>query len=445
MAAKRRLSKWHSFLWLLILVAVAVGMGNRGERADVLLYNNAGKILGTVPTDRTLHLLHEGQTAPREPDNVVETRRLECPTVAALELDDETTAGCFASLPLGPQDTAVLLQKLSEQGIRSLAISSPLAWQENAPPIARQMVALGLTRFEHATVGLRGRTAADADFTPAVLLSSRIPAEQVEGDTTGLPSCNKVIENDLLYISEAQQLCWAPDRLEDERLTQHAASFTERSFPLLVRWNGEILPTLPLRLAMQIKGLSTAQLKIRMGKDIRLGDITLPLDEHGRTRLPQAAITTFKTTDVIDGRLPAAAKKAAIALLSQPTDGKAEERRPRLLAATISQLCATEIVEQHTEPGAPGLSLMYHNPVTGWLPLSILAIAALFAVRVLPYFPAILRYIVLLLALGGIFRYAQELMQQGSWFHVSTAVVTWLVLCLALTVLRPTKMKGRKR
>ena len=444
MAAKRRLSKWHSFFWLLVLVAVAIGMGNRGEHADVLLYNNVGKILGKVPTDRTLHLLHEGKTAPREPDNVVETRPLECPTVAALELDDETTAGCFAALPLGPQDTAVLLHKLSEQGIRHLAISSPLAWQENAPPIARQMVALGLTRFEHATVGLRGRTAADADFTPAVLLPSRIPSEQVEGDTSGLPSCNKVIENDLLYISEAQQLCWAPDRLEDERLTQNAAAFTERSFPLLVRWNGEILPTLPLRLAMQIKGLSPSQLKIRMGKDIRLGDITLPLDEHGRTKLPQAAITTLKTTDVIDGRA-STTEKASIALLSQPTDGKAEERRPQLLAATISQLCATEIVEQHTEPGAPGLSLMYHNPVKGWLPLSILAIAALFAVRVLPYFPAVLRHMVLLATLCGVFWYAHKMMQQGSWFHISTAIVTWLVLCLALAVLRPVQMKGRKR
>ena len=61
MAAKRRLSKWHSFFWLLVLVAVAIGMGNKGEHADVLLYNNVGKILGKVPTDRTLHLLHEGQ------------------------------------------------------------------------------------------------------------------------------------------------------------------------------------------------------------------------------------------------------------------------------------------------------------------------------------------------------------------------------------------------
>ena len=391
-----------------------------------------------------MHLLHEGQTAPREPDVTVETRHLECPTVAALELDEATSADCFAALPLGPQDTAVLLNKLSEQGIRNLAISSPLAWQENAPPIARQMVALGFTRFEHTTVGLRGRTAADADFTPAVLMSSRIPAEQVEGDTSGLPSCNKVIENDLLYISEAQQLCWAPDRLDDERLTQNPTSFTERSFPLLVRWNGEILPTLPLRLAMQIKGLSPSNLRIRMGKDIRLGDITLPLDEHGRTKLPQATISTLKATDVIDGRQTDTAK-ATIALLSQPTDGKAEERRPQLLAATISQLCATEIVEQHTEPGAPGQSLMHHNPVKGWLPLCILALAALFAVRVLPFFPAILRHMVLLATLCGIFWYAHEMMQQGSWFHITTAVVTWLVLCLALAVLRPTQMKGRKR
>ena len=116
-----------------------------------------------------------------------------------------------------------------------------------------------------------------------------------------------------------------------------------------------------------------------------------------------------------------------------------------LIHTQTQQNKATEIVEKHTEPGAPGLSLMYLNPVKGWLPLSILAIAALFAVRVLPYFPAILRHLVLFAALGGVFWYANEMMQQGSWFHISTAIVTWLVLCLALAVLRPTQMKGRKR
>ena len=443
MAAKRRLSKLHSFFWLLVLVAVAVLTGEHTEHIDARLYNYAGKALGTVPAERTLHLLHAGQTAPREPDTTVETRRIECPAVTSIELDDSTAARCFAALPLGPQDFAVLLHKLGEScGTRHLAISAPLTWQGDTAPIARQMVALGITRFDSKAIGLRGRTTADADFTPAVLRAGSIPPEQVEGDTTDLPAANRAFENDLLYLNEAQQLAWAPDRINDERLTQNPTAATDRSFPLLARWNGEILPTLPLRLAMQIKGLKPTDIKVRMGKDIRLGTITLPLDERGCTRLQQSVSNSLKPESFIDSSSTPA--RAPIVLLSIPPDGKAEGRRPAQLAATISQLCATEITEYHTQQGAPGLSLMYRTPATDWLSLSILAAIALFAVRVLPYFPGVLCKLTMLAALGGLLWLAHREMQLGYWVHLTSAIATWLTLALALCVLRPTEMK-RKR
>ncbi len=443
MAAKRRLNKLHSFFWLLVLVAVATGVGSRTEHVDSMLYNLAGKALGLVPDERKLHLLHEGETAPSEPDIKVETRRIECPTVAAVELDDTTAGRCFASLPLGAQDFAVLLHKLSENcATKHLAVSAPLSWEGDTAPIARQMVALGISRFHSAAIGMRGRTAADADFTPAVLLSGSIPSEQVEGDTTGLPAANRAIENDLLYLSEAQNLVWAPDRFDDERLTQNPTASSERSFPLLARWNGEILPTLPLRLAMQIKGLKPADIKVRMGKDIRLGTITLPLDERGRTRLAQAVTNNIKPESVIDKSTAPA--KAPIALLSIPPDGQAEGRRPALIAATISQLCATEITEYHTQKGAPGLSLQYSNPAAGWLKLSIMAVVALLAVRVLPYFPVSLRKLTMAVLPGIIIYYAYQQLLLGYWFHLTAAVATWFTLALALCVLRPTEMKRRR-
>lgn len=426
-----------------MLVAVAVFTGTHTEHIDSYLYNHAGRMMGIVPAERTLHLLHAGQTAPREPDTVVETRHIECPAVTSIELDDSTATRCFAALPLGPQDFAVLLHKLAERcGTRHLGISAPLAWQGDTAPIARQMVALGIARFDSKAIGLRGRTTADADFTPAVLRAGSIPPEQVEGDTTDLPAANRCFENDLLYLNEAQQLAWAPDRINDERLTQNAATTSERSFPLLVRWNGEILPTLPLRLAMQIKGLKPADIKVRMGKDIRLGSITLPLDDRGCTRLQQSVTNTLRPEMLIDNATKPS--RAPIVLLSIPPDGKAEEHRPAQLAATISQLCATEIIEHHTRQGAPGLSLMYHNPTADWLSLSILAAAALFAVRVLPYFPGILCKLTMLAALGGLLWFAHSDMQHGHWFHLTSAIAAWLTLALALCVLRPTEMK-RKR
>ena len=40
------------------------------------------------------------------------------------------------------------------------------------------------------------------------------------------------------------------------------------SFPLLMRWNGETLPTLHFRLALARLGLAGKDVKVRLGKDI---------------------------------------------------------------------------------------------------------------------------------------------------------------------------------
>jgi hypothetical protein len=114
-----------------------------------------------------------------------------------------------------------------------------------------------------------------------------------------------------------------------------------------------------------------SDIHVRIGKDIRIGSTVFTLDEHGRTRLPQASTTILQIADIIDER--PSSEKTDILLLSQPADGKSESFRPHQLAATISQLCATELVEHHTVPGAPGQGLMYRNPASGWLALCILA------------------------------------------------------------------------
>ncbi|MBQ7022556.1 MAG: hypothetical protein IJN29_03180 [Akkermansia sp.] len=443
MASNRRLSKWRSFFWLLVIVGVAIGIGNKAEHIDSLLYNYAGKLLGYVPQERTLYLLHSGQTAPREQDTTSQSTQQEFPRVGAVEVDDASAAGCFAALPLGPQDTAVLLNKLTAQGVRHLAVSAPFTWQ-NPPAIARQMVAMRLGAFSSVAVGLRGRTAAEADFTPTVLRSWAIPSDHIEGDTSGLPAANRAVENDLYQTPEAANLGWAPDRLEEERLTQNPGHPTDRTFPLLARWNGEIFPTLPLRLAMQIKGLTPADLRVRIGRDIRLGNITLPLDERGRTRLTRAEAVVCQLADVVDGKVPTS-KQTPIMLMAQPAGGKAEPERVKQLAATISQLCVSETVLHHTHPGAPGLSLQYRNPASGWLHLSILAVFALFAVRVLPFFYAIFRHLIMLAALGGILWLANDMMQQGAWFHLTTALCTWLTLAIALRFLHPSEVRSRRR
>ena len=444
MAAKRHLSKLHSFFWLLVLAAVAVCTRTRLEEADVYIYQHAAHLLGYVPAERTLHLLKEGQTAPREPDVTVETRRLESPTVGLLTLDEQAAHNCFAALPLGPQDMAVLLHKLTERGVQSLALSAPLTWDGKSSTIARQMVCLGVSNFRHAVLGLRGRNAAEADFTPTPLRSFSIPAEQVEGDPSGLPIANKLVDNELYHTAEAQQLIWAPDWLDDERLTQRPSASQDRSYPLLARWNGEIIPTLPLRLALMIRGYKPSDIFVRIGKEIRLGSITLPMDERGRTRLPHASTSQLQLQQVVEGS-PPGPNEPKIVLLAQPHSAQPSADRSRLMAATISQLCATEITEHHIRPGKPGKSLMYSNLLRDWVPLCILAAAALFAVRILPFFPSFLRKLSLLAILAAGLWYSHELMLRGQWIHISSALLTWLTLAVALSILRPRELRRCRR
>lgn len=445
MAVKRYLSKWHSFFWLVVVMVVAFGTHDKLDALDKQLYNHVSKALGQVPQERVLHLLHEGEIAPPEPDVPYETKRIECPTIGVLALNDDDAANCFAALPLGAQDLAVLLAKMATGGVQSLALSAPLTWEPAAAPIARQMLCMRLNGFKQSAIGLRGRTTAEADFTPTALRHGAIPASHVEGDVSGLPSANRPVPNELLNQQEAGVLHWAPDWLDDERLTHKPSAAADRSYPLLVRWNGEVLPTLPLSLAMQHMGCTPKDIYVKIGKELQLGDIVFPLDEHGRTRLLQAAIKQLKLPAVIDGGKESKALPA-ISVLVQSPSGKQDNGRANHIASTISQLCAKEITEQHIRPGEPGLSLIYKNPVKGWVELTILVAVLIFAVRLLPFLYPILRKLLMLAILGCILWLAHKMLLRGEWFRLSSAILTWLVLAIGLLVMRPAPRKHiRKR
>lgn len=171
-----------------------------------------------------------------------------------------------------------------------------------------------------------------------------IPSDQVEGDTSGLPSANKAVPNDLLYASEAARLTWAPDWLEDEPLTQKTTATEDRSFPLLVRWNGEILPTLPLILALQVTGQNISDVYVHMGKEIRIGSRVFPLDAQGRTKLKDIRTIDIPLSELASGSSPSLKKLGGmgLAILAQPEINQQDNSRLNLLAATLSQLCSQE-------------------------------------------------------------------------------------------------------
>jgi len=439
MPAKRKINKIGLLFWFMICIALWVIGSGFLAGLDRKAFNLAAHALDAVPQEQQLHLLWPGETAPPESDTYAETRSRICPQVGMVSLTDANMQACFAALPLGPQDMAVLLNNLSSCGARVLGISSPLSWQEPASGIAQQMICLSLANFSHTAVGLRGRTASQADFTPTVLRQYAIPPNQIEGDITGLPSANKAIPNDLLYATEALRLSWAPDWLEDEPLTQKGATAAGRSFPLLVRWNGEVLPTLPLCLALQASGLGAGDVQVRMGQDIRIGKNVFPLDAHGRTRLKEGTAAMIRLEDVVKGSGESlkAFGKDGLAILEQPPAGQQDAGRLQLMAATLSQLCAQEKVEKSKIPGAPGKGLRLASFADSWLQLATAAVILLAVLRFVPMLPAILGKIILLALPCCLLWQLRCGVLGGYWFHLSACFLVWLGLIPALHFLRP--------
>lgn len=425
-------------VWLLLIVGSWFATKDLFTGADTAMLDAIGHLHGWNKHEHAqLHL--PGKDLQME-TVLNEKRILICPPVGKVELNESTTQNCFAALPLQTQDMAVLLRYLSQAGVRSVGVSAPFVWQEEPGDMARQMFCQALQGFDNAVIGLRGRTAAQADFTPVALRNISIPSDQVEGDPTGLPAANKPYQNGLAAAPDALKVTWAPDWLDDEPLTQKPSSLAEISYPLLMRWNGETIPTLPLRLALMHLGLTPADVGVRLGRDIRFGGRILPLDEHGRTRITHASTTDIPLADIVGGsseKVKALGEKPCV-IISQPHEGKESTARLQLLSLTTSQLIGKEKIE-YTKTSRPcGGKVLEpaQAQITPWIAIMTAACIA-FALIVLPWLPGILRFLAILGSLAVLYWQAKVCVLNNVWFSLSAALICWAFWALALILLRP--------
>ena len=385
-------------------------------------------------------LLRAGEEPVMQEVTTTETV-FDCPMVGMVDLNDDACAECFAALPLGPQDLAVLLNKLLQGGAETVGLSSALTWQQGAGEMVREMLCHVISAIPHSAVGLRGRTAAQADFTPLMLRDSAIPAENVSGDPTGLPMANKPLPNGLTDTPDSLAMTWAPDWLQDEPLTHKPSAVEDLSFPLLVRWNGETIPTLPFRLALAARGLTPADVRVNLGKSVSYGGMTLPLDEHGRVRLTGAQVMNLPLASVVSGEaVERGLGKHGIVMMEQPAAGeKGTPLRLDRLSRTLSRLAAVprEVKHTHTEPVG---GMVFRTPayLQGWVSAAV-GVAMLFlALWLLPLFPAFLRHLLVLLVLPGIVLWQTwALLPQHLWLPLAPAALCWLLFLIALHQLRP--------
>ncbi len=434
-------SRHVSFLavlfWLLVLAGSWYGLQNNLYRADQWLFNRLGHALCQWAPEDVPQLLHPHQPIEMEPV-VTQTRLRECPTVGMVELNEEACAQAFAALPLGPQDTAVLLNKLKQAGATTVGLSSPLIWQGEQGEMVREMLCRVLAGFPHSAVGLRGRTAAQPDFTPAMLRDASIPLENIEGNPNGLPIANRPLPNGLTETPDALAVVWAPDWLEGEPHTQNPSAVDSISFPLLMRWNGETIPTLPFRLALARLGLDGKDVKVRLGKDITYGGFTLPIDDNARTRLTEARVVSIPLADVVGGvNLSEKLGENPCIMLEQPADKQNTPLRLERLARTLSQLAGTEKILTHTSERPRGGQVLQQIPMLcTWQPCTTTCVCLLFFLWIMPFVPGILRWGILLALPAAILWFASESVQHGYWFTASAMLVWWCLLAIVFCLHR---------
>lgn len=434
-------SRHVSFLavlfWLLVLSGAWYGLQNNLYRADQWLFKRLGHALCHWAPEDVPQLLYPHQPVEMEPV-VTQTRLRECPTVGMVELNEESCAQAFAALPLGPQDTAVLLNKLKLAGATTVGLSSPLIWPGEQGEMVREMLCRVLAGFPQSAVGLRGRTAAQPDFTPAMLRDASIPLENIEGNPNGLPIANRPLPNGLTETPDALAVVWAPDWLEGEPHTQNPSAVDSISFPLLMRWNGETIPTLPFRLALARLGLDGKDVKVRLGKDITYGGFTLPIDDNARTRLSEAKVINIPLADVV-GRVNLTEQLGPnpCVMLEQPAEKQNTPLRLERLARTLSQLAGVEKILTHTGERPCGGQVLQQMPMLcTWKPCTTACVCLLFFLWIMPFVPGILRWGILLALPAAILWFASESVQHGYWFTASAMLVWWCLLAIVFCLHR---------
>ncbi len=278
-------------------------------------------------------------------------------------------------------------------------------------------------------IGLRGHISTSPDFTPDSLRSVCIPLEQVHGLTEGLPSANKPLPNILL---KDEKLAWAPDSILDEHMLSSPDDSRKLSFPLLVRWNGEIYPTLPLRLAMQHKQIAPKDIHVHIGSHIQLGSARYPLDDAGRSQLGNARITPLSLEQILTPhkKLPAFDGVALIEHDEQsPSTGAA---RLHSMAASLSLLLSEEHEQSFILTQIEPLHLLQNALQYPPKQTEIYLLAALLLwLLLMPYLPRALIHFAHMLTPLGILALSWQLACHGLWVDVFAAFCAWfMLLCM---------------
>lgn len=424
-------------LWLFVTVYVCFQAERRLEWVDACCYTGMGRLSGWSADDYA-QLHRPGEPVLSEKAVVHKSSRSYSPVYyIAWEDDAQEDASSEPSLPK-IQELATILSCLSGKlGVSSVAVSSPLAWEDAGGEMPKLMMDKAVRSFAHAGLGMGGRNAAQASGTPELLNGAVMPAAQVSGDISGLLSANAPLQYALPAGGDAP-LLMAPDYVEDESLILSMPGARGMSMPLLLRWNGQVMVSLPLRMALAEMGLSPSDVHVRLGKSLRIGGKSFPLDAHGRIPLGAARALPLQVGEVLSAYMRLPSQGHVCAVLCRSFSPQRIESRARCMAATLSALLSVEseqLIPSRRPAGGHVYELNFFQRSLWGQGIALFMLLVLLAA--LPLLARRTRGIVLSVLLVCIIAAAFICAVYGIWLSLCAWVCGWLLLSLAVLLHSP--------
>jgi len=197
------------------------------------------------------------------------------PEVTFIQLDD-TEDRIFESWPLSPGDHALVLQNLRQFEPKLVGISPSLRWEDKGMLFGSLITQLEALPTTILGTELSYIEAEDGFVDPTIAnLFEALP--QVVGDATKIPPITTVLDLPQDQIRSGRSLGFT----KLDSFGTEDSSIEGLRVPLLARYGKTVIPAFTLRLSMAHLQIEPEDVRVSLGRWIRLGDRQIPIDHTG--------------------------------------------------------------------------------------------------------------------------------------------------------------------
>lgn len=185
----------------------------------------------------------------------------------------------------------VLINQLRSRGGQYLILLGDLT--RNADTLTAEALNFEIDALKGVFLGTSLRLGVSVEKATEALSSSRLSAEQVQGDTSKLARVNQF-----------QQQNPAPHglKLREGGLVSEHLQAEGRSMPLVYQWEGDIYASLPLLIALHALEIKLEDVQISLGDELRLSEQhSLPIDATGSVSIESTSPINVSVQNLMSG------------------------------------------------------------------------------------------------------------------------------------------------